>query len=96
MTTHLGIAVIGLNGSGKSTLAHALAKELDLYEMDVEDYYFPDQKSSRAASLDGSVHVSAQTSDTLPFSSPRSKMRFLRLFSPIYQSTIVLSLPASR
>ena len=37
-----GIAIMGLNGCGKSTLAHAIAKRLDFYEMDVEDYYFPE------------------------------------------------------
>lgn len=36
-----GIALFGENGSGKSTLAHALTKELDWFEMDAEDYYFP-------------------------------------------------------
>ena len=36
-----GIAIMGLNGCGKSTLAHTIAKRLDFYEMDVEDYYFP-------------------------------------------------------
>jgi len=48
-----GIAIVGLNGSGKSTLGHALAKELSYYEIDVEDYYFPEQKESRRAALDG-------------------------------------------
>ena len=43
----MGIAIFGLNGAGKSTLTHALAKELKFYEMDVEDYYFPEQKESR-------------------------------------------------
>ena len=47
-----GIAIVGLNGSGKSTLAHALAKELGFFEIDVEDYYFPAQKSSRRAALE--------------------------------------------
>ncbi len=40
-----GIAIVGLNGSGRSTLGHALAKELNYYEIDVEDYYFPEQRS---------------------------------------------------
>ena len=31
------IAIFGMNGSGKSTFAHALAKETEYYEMDVED-----------------------------------------------------------
>ena len=44
-----GIAIVGLNGSGKSTLGHALAKELGYFEIDVEDYYFPEQKESRQA-----------------------------------------------
>ena len=48
-----GIAIVGLNGSGKSTIGHALAKELSYYEIDVEDYYFPEQKESRRAALDG-------------------------------------------
>ena len=47
-----GIAIMGLNGGGKSTLAHALSKYLGYYEMDVEDYYFPEQKSSRKHALD--------------------------------------------
>ena len=47
-----GIAIVGLNGSGKSTLAHALAKELGFFEIDIEDYYFPAQKSSRQAALE--------------------------------------------
>ena len=42
-----GIAIVGLNGSGKSTLGHALAKALNYYEIDVEDYYFPEQQESR-------------------------------------------------
>ena len=47
-----GIAIMGLNGCGKSTLAHAITKRLDFYEMDVEDYYFPEQKNSRQAVLE--------------------------------------------
>lgn len=35
-----GICVCGLNGSGKTTLAYALAKELSVPHMDVEQYYF--------------------------------------------------------
>ena len=42
-----GIAIVGLNGSGKSTLGHALANELSYYEIDVEDYYFPEQNSEQ-------------------------------------------------
>ena len=67
-----GIAIVGLNGSGKSTLAHALAKELGFFEIDVEDYYFPAQKSSRQAALEEDFTESRKLSH-LPFSSPRSK-----------------------
>ena len=42
-----GIAIFGLNGAGKSTLGHALAKESGYFEMDMEDYYFPEQRESR-------------------------------------------------
>ena len=51
-----GIAILGLNGCGKSTLAHALAKKLNFYEMDVEDYYFPEQEESRKKVLDNNEH----------------------------------------
>ena len=47
-----GIAVFGLNGVGKSTLTHALAKAMGYFEMDVEDYYFPEQKESRQWALE--------------------------------------------
>lgn len=47
-----GIAIVGLNGSGKSTLNHLLARELGYFEMDVEDYYFPEQKAHRQYALD--------------------------------------------
>ncbi len=47
-----GIAIVGLNGSGKSTLNHLLAGELGYFEMDVEDYYFPQQKAHRQWALD--------------------------------------------
>ncbi|MCR5263663.1 MAG: hypothetical protein K6D94_07300, partial [Clostridiales bacterium] len=73
MRSHLGAVIIGLNGAGKSTLAHALAGKLGLYEMDVEDYYFPDQKASRAAALDGGDPGSFLSPGLLPFSSPRQK-----------------------
>ena len=62
-----GIAVFGENGSGKSTLAHALAKELDLFEMDAEDYYFPQQKADRLRALEG-TGVPESPSPILPFS----------------------------
>lgn len=48
-----GVAIFGLNGAGKSTLAHALAQATGRFEMDVEDYYFPHQRLSRAQALDG-------------------------------------------
>ena len=51
----MGIAIFGLNGAGKSTLAHALAKKLNFYEIDVEDYYFPEQMQSRKNALENIV-----------------------------------------
>ena len=64
-----GIAIVGLNGSGKSTLAHALAQELGYYEMDAEDYYFPDQRASRRAALEG-LPILREERAALPFSAP--------------------------
>ena len=67
-----GIAIMGLNGCGKSTLAHAIAKRLDFYEMDVEDYYFPEQKNSRQAVLEQQYDVKCEYKGELPYSMPRS------------------------
>uniref|UniRef100_UPI004057A60B AAA family ATPase n=1 Tax=Acetatifactor sp. TaxID=1872090 RepID=UPI004057A60B len=68
-----GIAIMGLNGCGKSTLAHAIGKKLDFYEMDVEDYYFPEQKHSRQAVLEHQHDVKCEYKGALPYSVPRSK-----------------------
>ena len=68
-----GIAIVGLNGSGKSTLGHALAKELDYYEIDVEDYYFPEQRESRRAALDGEYGDSRDYLGDVPYSVARTK-----------------------
>lgn len=68
-----GIAVFGLNGGGKSTLTHALAKAMGYFEMDVEDYYFPDQKESRQWDLENRDVINTWHMGTLPFSNPRSK-----------------------
>lgn len=68
-----GIAIFGLNGGGKSTLAHALAKHTDYFEMDVEDYYFPEQRESRKWALENSSVISAKYVGELPFSNPRTK-----------------------
>ncbi|MGN0381987.1 MAG: AAA family ATPase [Suilimivivens sp.] len=68
-----GIAIVGLNGSGKSTLGHALAKELGYYEIDVEDYYFPEQKESRRAALDGVYGVDCNYLGEVPYSVSRTK-----------------------
>ncbi len=68
-----GIAIVGLNGSGKSTLGHALAKTLNLYEIDVEDYYFPEQRESRKATLDGKYGVDCSYLGDMPYSVPRTK-----------------------
>lgn len=68
-----GIAIMGLNGCGKSTLAHELGKKLGFYEMDVEDYYFPEQKYSRQAVLEHQYDVKCDYQGELPYSVPRSK-----------------------
>ena len=68
-----GIALLGLNGGGKSTLAHALAKELGYFEMDVEDYYFPEQKESRQNAIEKMPLAHADDANELPFTSPRTK-----------------------
>lgn len=68
-----GIAIVGLNGSGKSTLGHALAKALNLYEIDVEDYYFPEQRESRKAALDGEYGVNCSYLGDMPYSVSRTK-----------------------
>ena len=68
-----GIAIVGLNGSGKSTLGHALAKALKLYEIDVEDYYFPEQRESRKAALDGEYGVNCSYLGDMPYSVSRTK-----------------------
>ena len=58
---------------GKSTLGHALAKELSYYEIDVEDYYFPEQKESRRAALDGEYGDSLDYLGDMPYSVSRTK-----------------------
>lgn len=68
-----GIAIFGLNGGGKSTLAHALAKQIDYFEMDVEDYYFLEQRESREGDLDNTDIIETEHLGELPFSSPRTK-----------------------
>ena len=45
-----GICVCGLNGSGKTTFAEALAKELNVKHMDIEQYYFTSADSPYASS----------------------------------------------
>lgn len=68
-----GIAIFGLNGGGKSTLAHALAKHTNYFEMDVEDYYFPEQRESRKWALENRGVISTEHIGELPFSTPRTK-----------------------
>lgn len=68
-----GIAIFGLNGGGKSTLTHALAKQLDCFEMDMEDYYFPEQKVSRIRALENNAASYTEPLDKLPFSNPETK-----------------------
>ena len=68
-----GIAIFGLNGGGKSTLTHALAKQTGYFEMDVEDYFFPEQKKSRKWSLENNSVMDTEYLGELPFSKPRTK-----------------------
>ncbi len=68
-----GIAVFGLNGGGKSTLTHALAKQIGYFEIDVEDYYFPEQRESRNWALENNSIIDTEHLDELPFSNPRTK-----------------------
>ncbi|WP_318066863.1 AAA family ATPase [Clostridium boliviensis] len=68
-----GIAIFGLNGGGKSTLTHALAKQIGYFEMDVEDYYFPEQRESRKWALENNSVINTEHSGKLPFSNPRTK-----------------------
>lgn len=68
-----GIAICGLNGGGKSTLAHLLAKQIGYYEMDVEDYYFPEQRESRQWNLENDSAIDTVYLGELPFSHPRTK-----------------------
>lgn len=68
-----GIALFGLNGGGKSTLAHALAKQLGYFEIDVEDYYFPEQRKSRKWAMEHDEIMVTEHLGDIPFSSPRTK-----------------------
>jgi len=68
-----GIAIIGLNGSGKSTLGHYLANKLGYYEIDVEDYYFPEQKKSRQNALEERYGENYEYLGEIPYSIARSK-----------------------
>lgn len=68
-----GISLFGLNGSGKSTLAHALAKQTGYFEMDVEDYYFPEQRNSRKWAMDNDNIIVTEHLGSIPFSIPRTK-----------------------
>ncbi len=68
-----GIAIFGPNGGGKSTLMHALAKQIDYFEMDVEDYYFPEQSKSRKWALENNSIINTEYLGKLPFSNPRAK-----------------------
>lgn len=68
-----GISLFGLNGSGKSTLAHALAKQTGYFEMDVEDYYFPEQRNSRKWAMYNDNTIVTEHLGSIPFSIPRTK-----------------------
>ena len=64
-----GIAIMGLNGAGKSTLAHALAKRCGFFEMDAEDYYFPQQREGRRRALE---NCAGGNDEGLPFADART------------------------
>lgn len=73
-----GIAIFGPNGAGKSSITHALAKQLAYAELDVEDFYFPEQRASRQKALDGGADSEGESdlildSGALPFSRPCTK-----------------------
>lgn len=67
-----GIAFCGLNGAGKSTLAHAVARETGRFEIDAEDYYFPEQSASRLSALENDP-AETRHLGALPFSVSRTK-----------------------
>jgi len=69
----MGIAIFGLNGAGKSTLTHALAKKLNFYEIDVEDYYFPEQRESRRKALENNGVCNTDSTGEFPYSNAKSK-----------------------
>ncbi len=68
-----GIAIMGLNGSGKSTLTHEISKRFNYFEIDVEDYYFPEQRESRKAILEHQYDVECAYLGKFPYSVPHSK-----------------------
>lgn len=68
-----GIAIMGLNGCGKSTLAHEICKYLNYFEIDIEDYFFPEQKKSRQSILEPQYDVECEYLGEVPYSVPRSK-----------------------
>ena len=74
-----GSAILGMNGAGKSTLAHALAKVTGYTEMDVEDFYFPEQRDSRLHALEHDTVAETEHLGDLPFSVPRSKAEVEKL-----------------
>lgn len=65
-----GVALLGMNGSGKSTLAHLLAGKTGFFEMDAEDYYFPEQRQSRLNALENN---GSADSVAAPYAAPRSR-----------------------
>ena len=74
-----GIAILGMNGAGKSTLAHALSKATGFCELDVEDFYFPEQRVSRLHALEHDSLIETPHLGDLPFSEPRSKAEVERM-----------------
>lgn len=76
-----GIAILGMNGAGKSTLAHALAETTGFCEMDIEDFYFPEQRESRLHALEHDTVIETAHLGDLPFSQPRSKTEVAKMLS---------------
>ena len=71
--TRRGVAIFGPNGTGKSTLTHALAQALGYFEMDAEDYYFPEQRAVRRHCMETGAPAGTEFSGNIPYSVSKSK-----------------------
>ena len=68
-----GFSIFGAIGVLFSTLTHALAKQTGYFEMDAEDYYFPEQRASRIWALENDSIIDTEYLGKLTFSNPRTK-----------------------